>query len=194
MSRASTGEVAGDRIRIATRDDIPALEKLIAASARGLACPDYTPDQVEAALGTVWAVDTQLIKDGTYFVVESSGVPVACGGWSRRGTRFGGDHHSDRDAALLDPGRDAARIRAFYVHPGWARRGIGRALLAHCEAVAGAEGFTSFELVATLPGHRLYRRCGYEGDARVRFELMGGLGIDFIPMRKRCVEVAAPTP
>jgi GNAT superfamily N-acetyltransferase len=172
-------------IRVAALSDVPMLKQLIASSARGLACADYTPDQVEAALGTAWGVDTQLIRDGTYFVVEVGGQPVACGGWSRRGTTFGGDHFRDRDPGLLDPTRDAARIRAFFVAPEWSRRGVGRRLLEHCEAAARDAGFLALELVATLPGHRLYRGCGYEGDEIVRHRLPGGVGIDFIPMRKR---------
>ncbi len=172
-------------IRVAVMSDTPMLTRLIAASARGLACADYTPEQVEAALGTAWGVDTQLIQDGTYFVVEVGGEPVACGGWSRRGTPFGGDHFRDRDPELLDPAHDAARIRAFFVAPEWARRGFGRRLLEHCETAARNAGFLAVELVATLPGHRLYRHHGYEGDDRAQYELPGGVRIDFIPMRKR---------
>lgn len=183
MSSVRSGQAL--EFRDATLEDVPALERLIAVSARGLACPDYTSEQIEAALGTAWGVDSQLIRDGTYFVVEDQGKPVACGGWSRRGTPFGGDHFSDRDAVLLDPTRDAARIRAFFVLPEWARRGVGRQMLKHCEKAASAAGFFTLELVATLAGHRLYRGCGYEGDSRVRYDLPGGLGIDFIPMRKR---------
>jgi GNAT superfamily N-acetyltransferase len=171
-------------IRVAVMSDIPMLKQLIAASARGLACADYTPEQVEAALGTAWGVDTQLIQDGTYFVVTVGDHLVACGGWSRRGTPFGGDHFRDRDPGFLDPARDAARIRAFFVAPEWARRGVGSRLLERCETAAGHAGFIALELVATLPGHRLYRRHGYEGDQRVRYELPGGVPIDFIPMRK----------
>ncbi len=171
-------------IRPAQLADIPILENVIAASARGLGSPHYTPEQVEAALGTAWGVDSQLILDGTYFAVESNDGVLACGGWSRRGTYFGSDRQANRDPALLDPAKDAARIRAFFVLPEWSRRGIGRAVLARCEAAAKAEGFLRAELVATLPGHRLYRQCGYEGDETVRHVLPGGMLIDFIPMRK----------
>jgi GNAT superfamily N-acetyltransferase len=185
MSSVTPGSLAA--IRVARFDDVPALERLIAASARGLTRPDYTSEQVEAALGTAWGVDTQLIRDSTYFVAEFAGKLVACGGWSRRGTSFGGDHLKDRHPALLDPTRDAARIRAFFVLPEWARRGLGRMILGHCEQAALDAGFQRVELVATLPGHRLYRTCGYEGDDRVRYELPGKVFIDFIPMRKRLV-------
>jgi GNAT superfamily N-acetyltransferase len=171
-------------VRTAHLADIPALEALIAASARGLAANDYRSAQIEAALGTAWGVDSELIRDGTYFAVEAGGALVACGGWSRRQTLFGANRHAGRASARLDPARDAARVRAFFVHPGWARRGIGRLLLARCEEAARAAGFRRAALLATLPGHRLYRACGYAGDAVERHPLPGGLAIDFIPMHK----------
>src|SRR5262249_48335788 len=155
--------------RRATFADTPALERLIAESARGLASDDYSAAQIEAALGTAWGVDSELIADGTYFVVEAGGEKaeiVGCGGWSKRATLFGGDGQAGRRSDLLDPARDAARIRAFFVHPRWARRGIGRALIERCESEARAHGFRSFELMATLPGERLYRALGYSGDQR----------------------------
>ena len=173
------------RIRPATLADLPRLERLIAASARGLAAGDYSAAQIEAALGTAWGVDSELIRDQTYFVVEADGADIACGGWSRRATLFGADAQPGRQSALLDPRRDAARIRAFFVHPDWARHGIGRLLLVHCEAAARADGFAAAELMATLPGARLYRACGYAGEARTVHPLPGGLTIEFIPMRKR---------
>lgn len=172
-------------LRVATLADVPTLEGLIAASARGLAAGDYSAAQIEAALGTAWGVDTELIRDGTYLVVEAAGRAIACGGWSRRATLFGADAQPGRESALLDPRRDAARIRAFFVHPDWARRGIGRLLLAHCEAAARAHGFDRAELMATLPGVRLYRACGYAGAARTTHALPGGLTIEFVPMRKQ---------
>lgn len=171
-------------LRKATLDDRPALEKLIAESARGLSHPDYTDTQVEAALGSAFGVDSELIADGTYFVAEAEGRLVGCGGWSRRSTLFGGDAQPGRRSELLDPARDSARIRAFFVRPDWARRGIGRAILEKCEAEALAHGFQSVELLATLPGHRFYRTLGYAGDERVTHSLAGGITIDFIPMRK----------
>src|SRR5262245_38345620 len=130
-------------LRPATPDDIPAIERLIALSARVLCTADYTAAQVEAALGTAWGCERQLIRDGTYFVAEDAGQLVACGGWGRRRTIFGGDARPGREPEPLDPLRDAARIRAFFVHPDWARRGIARAILARCEEEAGAHGFSS---------------------------------------------------
>ena len=171
-------------LRQATLEDIPVLERLIADSARGLSRHDYTQAQIEAAVGTAWGVDSALIRDGTYFVVEAGTQIVACGGWSRRKTLFGGDQQAGRQSELLDPARDSARIRAFFVHPDWARRGIGRALLERCEAEALACGFRSAELLATLPGHRLYGAFGYVGDDAAEYPLPGDLTIQFVPMRK----------
>ena len=174
-------------LRKAKLEDRPVLEALIADSARGLSRGHYTDAQIEAALQGAFGVDSELIADGTYFVAESNGEIVGCGGWSRRQTLFGGDAQPGRRSDLLDPSRDAARIRAFFVHPAWARRGIGRAILGRCEAEARSCGFRSTELLATLPGHRFYRRLGYEGDERIAYALSGGVSIDFIPMRKALV-------
>ena len=171
-------------LRKATLDERPELETLITESARGLSRCDYTDAQVDAALGSAFGVDSELIRDGTYFVAEAGGTLVGCGGWSRRATLFGSDAQPGRRSELLDPSRDSARIRAFFVRPEWARQGIGRAILDRCEAEARAEGFRSTQLLSTLPGHRFYRRLGYSGDERVSHELPGGVKIDFIPMRK----------
>jgi N-acetylglutamate synthase-like GNAT family acetyltransferase len=171
-------------LRRATLEDRPALQELIASSARGLSRGDYTDAQIEAALAGAFGVDSELIRDETYFVAESDGRMVGCGGWSRRATLYGGDAQEGRRSAVLDPERDAARIRAFFVHPAWARRGIGRAILDRCEAEARAHGFRSAELLATLPGHPFYRTLGYAGDEAVAHPLPGGGTIDFIPMRK----------
>jgi GNAT superfamily N-acetyltransferase len=165
-------------------DDVPALEALIAASARAFGRADYTDAQIDAALGTAWGVDTELVRDGTYFVVEVDGAIVACGGWSRRRTLFGADAQPGRESALLDPTVDAARIRAFFVHPAHGRRGIGRALLEHCEHAARREGFRAAELMATLPGQRLYGAFGYASGNPMEHPLPGGLTIRFVPMRK----------
>ena len=121
------------RIRRATLDERPALERLIAESARGLSRADYSDEQIEAAIAAVFGVDTDLIHDGTYYVAEASGQFVGCGGWSRRRTLFGGDRYAVRDSGELDPATEAAKIRAFFVHPEWARRGVGAAILAACE-------------------------------------------------------------
>src|SRR5688572_3112511 len=142
-------------MRLATLMDRPALGRLIALSARGLS-EAYTEAQIEAALTGAFGVDSDLIRDGTYWVVEAEGEIVACGGWSRRKTLFGGDQQAGRQSELLDPARDAARIRAFFVHPAHGRKGLGRALLDKCEAEALAHGFRSAELLATLAGVRLY--------------------------------------
>jgi N-acetylglutamate synthase-like GNAT family acetyltransferase len=172
-------------IRPATISDIPALKELIAASARELARDDYSSEQIEAALGSAWGVDTQLIHDGTYFAVERPGDGiVACGGWSYRRTLFGSDAQTGREAAVLDPETEAARIRAFFVRPDWARRGVGKALLEKCEAEARRHGFKSATLVATLPGQRLYRKLGYIGETRTEYPLANGLSISFVPMTK----------
>jgi GNAT superfamily N-acetyltransferase len=176
-------------IRAATIDDVPGLERLIADSSRALSREDYSPEQIEAALGTAWGVDTQLIADNTYFVVQCGQHIVACGGWSRRKTLFGSDARADREPALLDPAREPAKIRAFFVHPAWARKGIGRALLERCEAEATAEGFQACELMATLPGRRLYAACGYRAGEPMQYLLEGGLTIEFVPMRKELISV-----
>ena len=171
-------------IRPATLSDIPALQRIIADSSRGLGREDYTMEQIEAALGTAWGVDSQLIADATYFAVEAAGEIVACGGWSRRRTLFGADGRAGRESGLLDPARDAAKIRAFFVRPDWARKGIGRALVERCELEAAACGFTALELMATLPGRRLYEACGYRAGPPIQYPLAGNLTIEFVPMRK----------
>jgi GNAT superfamily N-acetyltransferase len=172
------------RLRKATNDDREALQALIARSARELSAADYRPEQIEGALRGAFGVDSQLIEDGTYFVVEADGQLVGCGGWSHRRTLFGSDAHAARDAQSLDPLTDAARIRAFFVDPAHARRGIGRALLQRCEQEAQACGFRRFELMGTLPGVRLYRAMGYRGDAQVRYPVAPGVEIEFVPMTR----------
>ncbi|HEY1273056.1 MAG TPA: GNAT family N-acetyltransferase [Terriglobales bacterium] len=152
---------AGFTLRVANLDDAEALEQLIAESVHGLQAHDYTLEQRNAAIGSVFGVDRQLILDGTYFVVEGDSRIVACGGWSRRKTLFGGDHQGGREDALLDPSTEAARIRAFFVRPGYERRGIGSAIMRASEEAAAGEGFTSLELRATLTGIPLYRAHGF---------------------------------
>ena len=171
-------------LRQARPIEVPILERLVAESARGLSRDDYTDAQIEAALGTAWGVDSELIHDGTYFVAEAAEDIVACGGWSRRKTLFGSDRQTGRQSGFLDPSRDAARIRAFFVRPAWARHGLGRILLERCESEALAHGFRSAELLATMPGCRLYAAFGYAGDERVAYPLPGGITIDFVPMKK----------
>ena len=172
------------RFRRAAAGDVPAIERLIARSARGLMAGDYSSAQVEAALGSAFGVDSQLVRDGTYFVAEVGATLVVCGGWSFRKTLFGADGAATREPEALDPAREAARIRAFFVHPRFARRGLGQAMLELCEAEARRRGFASTALMATLPGERLYRAAGYVGEGSVDHELPGGLSIRFVPMRK----------
>ena len=151
----------GLTIRTAVEADLPALRELMALSIGELQQAFLTSEQVEASY-EIMGLDTQLVADRTYLVVEENRALAGCGGWSRRATLFGGDHTAGRDAALLDPAVDAARIRAMYTHPGFARRGVGRLIIETCEAAASAEGFTRCEMAATLAGEPLYRACGYE--------------------------------
>jgi GNAT superfamily N-acetyltransferase len=148
-------------IRHAVPADIIALERFIEQSARGLNGDFYTPAQLDAVTREVFGVDSQLIADGTFFVVEHGAELLACGGWGKRSTGCGGDKHKSAPERLLDPARDAARIRAFFVAPSMARRGIASMLLAHCERQAAAAGFSEVELVATMPGVPLYRSRGF---------------------------------
>jgi GNAT superfamily N-acetyltransferase len=171
---------------VATLEDEPSLRQLIARSIRELGAADYSRAQIEAALRGAFGVDTNLIRDGTYFVVlAGSGEIVACGGWSRRRTLFGGDARAERDDSWLDPRAEAAKIRAFFVDPAHVRRGLGRRILERSEAEAGRAGFSVFELMATLPGVRLYEKCGYAPGEPVSYALPDGLSIRFVPMSKR---------
>jgi GNAT superfamily N-acetyltransferase len=176
-------------LRQATPADVVELNALIARSARGLSSDDYSQAQIERALLGHFGVDTQLLADRTYFVVEEAGQIVGCGGWSFRSTLFGGDAGPGRDSTALDPATQAAKIRAFFVDPGHARRGIGSLLLEHCEHQARARGFTRVELMATLPGVKLYAARGYAGSTKARFEIGSGESIEFIPMHKSLVPV-----
>jgi GNAT superfamily N-acetyltransferase len=174
-------------LRKATFDDVPQLEALIARSARGLSTEDYRPGQVEGALRGAFGVDSQLLQDQTYFVAEEDMLIVGCGGWSFRATLFGGDARGGRDSAKLDPQTQAAKIRAFFVDPSRARRGIGSLILERCEHEARSQGFSAVELMATLPGVKLYAARGYVGADRVRYDVGGGEQIEFVPMRKSLV-------
>jgi len=151
---------------------------------RSLQAGDYSPLQIEGALATVFGVDTQLIADGTYFVVETGGVMAGCGGWSRRKTLYGGDRAPGRENNLLDPSRDRAKIRAFFVHPDWARKGIGSRILEACEDAAVAAGFSGFEMGATVTGERLYRERGYRATERIEVPLANGESLPVIRMFK----------
>jgi GNAT superfamily N-acetyltransferase len=176
-------------IRRAAPADVRALRALIDLSVRSLQARDYSPAQIEGALETVFGVDSQLIADGTYFAAEVVGdgekTEIAgCGGWSKRKTLFGGDLGAGREDSLLDPIRDNARIRAFFVHPDWARRGIGSRILAACESAAMEAGFKGFELGATITGERLYRARGYQAIERIEVPLGNGALLPIIRMSK----------
>jgi len=171
-------------IRLATMDDRQAISELIAESARQLSREHYNDAQIEAAIATVFGVDSDLIEDGTYFVAESLGVMVGCGGWSRRKTLFGGDQYSSRDTGYLDPQSEPAKIRAFFIHPAHARKGIARAILARCETEAKAHGFRALELMATLPGIAFYESCGFSQMGNYDLELTAGVKLELVPMRK----------
>ena len=171
-------------IRAACLADAAAIERLIARAVMLLQASDYTLEQRQGALGTVFGVDRQLIHDGTYFVAEHGPDIVGCGGWSRRKTLFGGDAVVGKDDNELDPARDAARIRAFFVDPDCARRGIGGRILTACEAAARAHGFSRFELVATLTGEPLYRAFGYAAVERYDVPLTNGARLPVVRMAK----------
>lgn len=171
-------------LRIAREEDVPALEALIQLSVRGLQSHCYSAAQMEAALGPVFGVDRQLIRDRTYFVAEEQGRIVGCGGWSRRRSLYGGDKGREGDDALLDPRRDSARVRAFFVHPGWARRGIGRSILIACERAIIQAGFHKVDIVATLAGEPLYASMGYTTVERHAIAMKDGLNLPVVRMNK----------
>lgn len=177
------------RLRLATPEDIPAIQILIPASVRALQKVHYSERQREGAIGSVFGVDTQLIHDGTYYVVEAvnaDGGPVmaGCGGWSKRKTLYGSDSLPGKDNGWLDPATDAARIRAFFVHPDWPRRGVGSRILEACEAAARAAGFTRLEMAATLPGVPLYKARGYLESEPFDVPLSNGEKLPVIKMTK----------
>jgi GNAT superfamily N-acetyltransferase len=169
--------------RLALPDDVESLRPLMAAAISELQKPFLDAGQIGASR-TIMGLDTQLIHDRTYFVVEADGELAGCGGWSRRATLYGGDQSPGRSAALLDPRRDAARVRAMYTHPAHVRRGVGRLILSLCEAAARAEGFARAELMATRAGEPLYRACGYEPGEPVVDE-RGGVAVPLRRMTKR---------
>jgi GNAT superfamily N-acetyltransferase len=192
-SRQSGPEITF-RVRPAVASEIPILRELMEMSVRKLQAEDYSVEQRENALKTVFGVDSQLVADGTYLVVEAQFAGeasearteiVACGGWSKRKTLYGGDKWSDREDTLLDPQRDAAKIRAFFIHPAWARRGIGTLLLEACEQAARAAGFTRFEMGATLTGAKLFGARGYRAVKNIEVPIGGGLTLPVIHMEKQ---------
>lgn len=174
----------GIDVRVATRADIPALQALIVDSARQLSRGFYTEAEAESAIRFVFGVDTSLVDDGTYFVAMLNGSLAGCGGWSRRNTLYGGDQRPVGEASLLDPRIDAARIRAFFVAPSAARRGVGRSLLDACTRAASAGGFTSLTLMATLPGVPFYAALGFHEDEPVVDTLPDGTPLRFVRMSK----------
>lgn len=187
-------------LRLAVPEDVPVLRELIDASVRGLQTQDYTPEQIEGALKTVFGVDSQLIADGTYIVAEadsnalaratanaapSGRTIVGCGGWSKRKTLYGGDRWTGREDLLLDPLRDAAKIRAFFIHPDWARRGVGSLILKACEDAARSAGFTRYEMGATLTGAKLFGVKGYVVVKPISIPLVNGESLPVIHMEKQ---------
>jgi GNAT superfamily N-acetyltransferase len=170
------------RHRLAVRTDGPALSVLMERAIAALLQPYLSAAQI-AASRAIMGLDVQLIADGTYFVIEHDGRLVGCGGWSRRATLYGGDSSPGRDPALLDPARDAARIRAMYTDPDFTRRGVGRLILSLCETAARSEGFARAELVATLAGAPLYRACGYRRVEEM-VDARGGAPVPLVRMAK----------
>lgn len=168
--------------RIARPADLPAMTALMDLAIAELLKPFLDEAQIASSVA-IMGLDTQIVDDGTYFVVEAGGALAGCGGWSRRATLYGGDHSPGRDAALLDPARDAARVRAMYTHPAFTRRGVGRLILELCEEAALAEGFRRAELVATLAGEPLYRACGYREIERFEDD-RGGVPVPLLRMAK----------
>jgi GNAT superfamily N-acetyltransferase len=190
---------ANIRLRLAVPEDIPVLRELINASVRGLQTQDYTPAQIEGALKSVFGVDSQLIADGTYIVAEAGPdsiertetknaqfqwMIVGCGGWSKRKTLYGSDHWTGREDTLLDALRDAAKIRAFFIHPHWARRGVGSMILQACEDAARSAGFSRFEMGATLTGAKLFGAKGYVAVKPISIPLVNGESLPVIHMEK----------
>ena len=172
-------------IRKAKVEEREAIQQLIAESARLLSREHYSDTQIETAIITVFGVDTDLIDDGTYFVAEIEGELAGCGGWSKRKTLFGGDQYSSRDAGYLDPQSEPAKIRAFFIHPDHARKGIARAILSRCEDEARAQGFHALELMATLPGIEFYKSCGFVETGNFDLDLTDAVKLELVPMRKK---------
>jgi GNAT superfamily N-acetyltransferase len=167
-------------LRVALPRDVADLQALIERSARTLSVGFYTQEQIAAVTREVFGVDSQLVADGTYYAIECGGAIVACGGWGKRSTSFGGDQAKSAPERLLDPATEPAKIRAFFVDPAMARRGLGAMLMAHCASEAAAAGFTRLELVATMPGVPLYQALGFEPVER--FDLVLGRGAVMVPV------------
>ena len=175
--------------RLARIEDLASLLPLVDAAIDGLQKGFLDDDQIQSS-HTIMGIDTQLIDDSTYFVIELDGTIVGCGGWSRRATLYGGDHSAGRDAALLDPNKDPAKVRAMYTHPDFTRRGVGRMIISLCEEAAAAEGFKSLELMATLSGRPLYEAVGFRALEPVE-DAAGGTPVPLIRMRNRSRRIGA---
>lgn len=171
------------RLRTARETDLPELQRLVRAAIAELLAPFLSAEQLRAS-HDIMGIDTQLIADGTYYVAEIGEQVAGCGGWSRRATHFGGGHSPGRDGRALDPTQDAARVRAMYTRPAFARRGIGRAILARCETSAGEEGFRAAALVSTMAGVSLYRACGYREIEHLAEMTPSGIAVPLVRMRK----------
>ncbi|HHF7366751.1 TPA: GNAT family N-acetyltransferase [Legionella bozemanae] len=171
-------------IRNVLIDEIKTLNQLIKYSARELSQEDYTSQEIEGAIHFIFGVDKELIKDQTYYAIEKKGNVIACGGWSKRKTLFGGDQCSAREEGFLNPQTDYAKIRAFFVHPNHARQGLGKMLLKYCEQQALFHGFTKMEMMATLPGAKLYEFCGYQIIEPQYFPLPNGTHFKMLKMIK----------
>ncbi len=177
------------QIRLARLEDIAALASLIPESARALQANYYTPEQIEGALGNVFGVDSQLIQDGTYFVAENTHQIIGCGGWSKRKTLYGGDQGKKAEEdELFNPSFDSAKIRAFFIHPAWARRGIGSQIMKQCEAAALEAGFKTIEIIATLAGEPLYSRFGYHVNQQFEISLPNKSFLPVVRMVKNFAE------
>jgi GNAT superfamily N-acetyltransferase len=185
MTRGDATREQKWEIRLACKTDIAALEELIPRSVRGLQSNCYSIAQMDAAIGSVFGVDRQLIRDGTYFVVEHEGEIVGCGGWSKRRKLFGSDALGATESELLDPETDAARIRAFFIHPKFSRRGIARAILLACEDAMRAENFSAAEMGATLPGEPFYAAFGYVACERYEVPIANNLTLPIVHMSKQ---------
>jgi GNAT superfamily N-acetyltransferase len=172
------------RFRLATEPDVPAVRRLIETSVRGLSEPLYSRQQIDSALRYLLGPDSQLIADGTYYLADVGGEVIASGGWSRRQTLHGGDQFKHGDDALVDPNREPARIRAFFVDPRWARRGIGGLMFHICSSAARAAGFRELELTATLPGEQLYATLGFAVVERGAVTMPDGVALETALMRR----------
>jgi GNAT superfamily N-acetyltransferase len=181
-------------IRLASFEDVSEMERLIAESVRGLSRGFYTDSQIESAIKYIFGVDSQLLVDRTYYVAMEASIIVACGGWSKRNTLYGGDQHKSKYDPLLDPNKDAARIRAFFVHPNWARKGLGRSMIQLCEEAAMKNGFNQMTLGATLTGEPLYLSMGYSSVERTEALMPDNQVMTIVKMKKSLLEVNEQSP